>query len=56
MQMKKQFVTPRVIQEVRIQLEKDLLGESIWPDTVATTEAQEVVEHNFNDYDSSYWE
>ena len=29
MKRRKQFVTPRVIQEVQVQLERDLLGDSI---------------------------
>ncbi len=36
MQMKKKFVTPRVVQEVQIHLEKDLLARSADDTTVET--------------------
>lgn len=40
--MRKQFVTPRVVQEVRVQLEQDLLQKSILLDTSAYSEGQGV--------------
>lgn len=57
--MKKQFVAPRVIQEVRIQLEKDLLGGSVKDNTRAVIQGHEIVEKDLsyvNDDVSSYWE
>ena len=59
MRMKKQFVTPRVIQEVQIQLEADLLGESVRVNTKALIMGHEIVEHELdyvNDDVESYWE
>ena len=59
--MKKQFVAPRVIQEVQIQLEADLLGDSVKDNTRVLTMGHEIVEHDLsyvNDEanQSSYWE
>lgn len=48
MQMKKQFVTPRVVQEVQIQLEKDLLGGSVKDNTTAVIEGHELVKHKLD--------
>ena len=46
MKMKKKFLSPRVVQEVQICLEKDLLqGPSIWENTTTTIQGQEVVIH-----------
>ena len=59
MHMKKQFVTPRVIQEVQIQLEADLLGDSVKDNTRAVIQGHELVEHKLdyvNEDVSSYWE
>ena len=59
MRMIKQFVTPRVIQEVRIQLEADLLGDSVKDNTRAVILGHELVEHDLsyvNDDVESYWE
>ena len=39
MEMKKKFVTPRVVQEVQIHLENDLLARSA-DDVTATTDGQ----------------
>ena len=49
MQMKKQFVTPRVIQEVQIQLEKDLLVKSVEENAKAL-----ILGHEYEDHDLSY--
>lgn len=61
MYMKKQFVTPRVLQEVQIQLEADLLGDSVKDNTRALIMGHETVDHDLtyvNDAanQSSYWE
>ena len=61
MKRKKQFVSPRVVQEVGIQLEKDLLTASIWANTSVTIMGQEYEDHDVS-YMSveadveSYWE
>ena len=50
MQMKKKFVSPRVVQQVQIHLEKDLLqGRSVEDNTMAIIEG-----HRFEDHDVSY--
>ena len=49
MRMKKQFVTPRVVQEVRVQLEQDLLQKSILLDTTAYSEGQGVGNYDVSD-------
>ena len=58
--MKKQFVAPRVIQEVQVCLEKDLLqGGSVKDNTRAVIQGHEIVEHDLdyvNDDVQSYWE
>ena len=57
--MKKQFVTPRVIQEVQIQLEKDLLGKSVEENAKALILGHEYEDHDLsyvNDDVSTYWE
>ena len=56
MRMKKQFVTPRVVQEVRIQLEKDLLGASVKDDSLATIVGQETERHDTSYFEESDWE
>ena len=59
MHMKKQFVTPRVIQQVQVCLEKDLLGGSVKDNTRAVIQGHEIVEKDLsyvNDDVSSYWE
>ena len=59
MRMKKQFVTPRVIQEVQIQLEMDLLGASVKENTRAIIMGHEIEDHDLsyvNDDVESYWE
>ena len=40
MNKKKVFVSPRVLQEVQIQLEKDLLGDSVLRSTTITSIGQ----------------
>ena len=40
MNKKKQFVTPTVLQEVQVQLEKDLLQRSVLLDSTVTTVGQ----------------
>ena len=40
MNKKKLFVSPKVIQEVQVQLEKDLLQRSVLLDSVMTSEGQ----------------
>ena len=60
MLMKKQFVTPMVVQEVQICLEKDLLqGGSVKDNTRAVIQGHEIEEHDLdyvNDDVQSYWE
>lgn len=58
MKMKKKFVTPRVVQEVRIQLEKDfLVGPSVTTNMRVVGMGQERVEHDFTEQTAeSYWE
>ena len=57
--MRKQFVTPRVVQEVQVQLEQDLLQRSVLLDTAAYTEAQGVgnygVSNDPADEEASYF-
>ena len=54
--MKKQFVTPRVIQQVQICLEKDLLqGRSVEDNSLAIIEGHEREVHDYSEYES-YWE
>lgn len=48
MEMKKKFVTPRVIQEVQIHLEHDLLARSA-DDMTATTDGQYFEDTNYGD-------
>ena len=49
MKRKKQFVTPRVIQQVRIQLESDLLVRSMERDAEVYTPGIENVDTNAED-------
>ncbi len=60
MKRKKQFVTPRVIQEVSIQLEKDLLGGSVQNALTLKSMGIEVEDYDFSDGNtdgySVYWE
>lgn len=50
MRMKKQFVTPRVVQEVQIQLEKDLLqGGSVRLDSTLSSMGQGVGNYTFSE-------
>lgn len=60
MHMKKQFVTPRVIQQVQVCLEKDLLqGGSVKDNTKAIIQGHDIVEKDLsyvNDDVPSYWE
>ena len=59
MQMKKQFETPKVLQEVRIQLEADLLGRSVEENLKAISLGQEYEDHDMsyvNEDQSAYWE
>lgn len=44
--MRKQFVTPRVIQQVRVQLEKDLLQGSV--QNVTKLESMGIASENFD--------
>ena len=56
---KKQFEAPTVLQEVRIQLEKDLLGRSAEENLRAITLGQEYEDHDLsyvNEDQSAYWE
>ena len=46
---KKQFVTPMVLQEVQIQLEKDLLGESLQNGLKLRSMGIEVQNYDFSD-------
>lgn len=58
MKRKKQFVTPKVLQVVQIQLEKDLLaGPSVTENMRIVGMGQERVEHDFTEQTAeSYWE
>lgn len=58
MNKKKQFVTPKVLQVVRIQLEEDLLvGPSVTENMRIVSMGQERVEHDFTEQTvESYWE
>lgn len=47
--MKKQFVTPRVNQQVQIQLEKDLLQGSVQNAAKITSMGMDVVNYDFSD-------
>lgn len=49
MKRKKQFVAPRVVQEVQIRLEKDLLGKSIGDETEVIIPGIETVETDLSD-------
>ena len=49
MKRKKQFVSPRVIQEVRVQLENDLLVRSLERDADVIIQGIEEVETNLGD-------
>ena len=49
MLMKKQFVTPRVIQQVPIQLEKDLLQGSVRLDSTLSSMGQGVGNYTFSE-------
>ena len=49
MRMKKQFVTPRVNQQVQIQLEKDLLQGSVQNAAKITSMGMDVVNYDFSD-------
>lgn len=46
---KKQFVTPMVLQEVQVQLEKDLLGESLQNGLKLRSMGIEVQNYDFSD-------
>lgn len=62
MKRKKQFVTPRVVQEVSIQLEKDLLGGSVQNELTLRSMGIEVENYDFSGPENSesgysvYWE
>ena len=57
MKMKKKFVTPRVVQEVQICLEKDLLqGPSVLEKMTTTILGQEVVIHGVDAEGASYFD
>ena len=60
MKRKKQFVTPRVLQEVQIQLEKDLLQGSVQNGLTLKSMGIEVEDYDFSDGNtdgySVYWE
>lgn len=59
MQKKKQFEAPKVLQEVRIQLEADLLGRSVEENLKAITLGQEYEDHDMSyvsEDQSTYWE
>ena len=49
MDKKKQFVTPRVLQEVQVQLEKDLLGDSVQYGMKVSSMGQGVKNYDFSD-------
>ena len=54
--MKKQFVTPRVIQQVPVQLEKDLLGGSVQNVARFTSMGIEGENYDFSDAeDATYF-
>ena len=56
---KKQFEAPKVLQEVRIQLEVDLLGRSVEENLRAITLGQEYEDHDLgyvNEDQANYWE
>lgn len=56
MKRKKQFVAPRVVQEVRIQLEKDLLGRSVALDMTVSSMGQGVKNYDFSeDEEATYF-
>ena len=53
---RKQFVTPMVLQEVQIQLEKDLLGESLQNGLKLRSMGIEVKNYDFSDdEDATYF-
>ena len=58
--MKKKFVAPRVVQQVHVCLENDLLqGGSIKDNSLATIEAQDYVDYDMdyvNEDVETYWE
>ena len=60
MKRKKQFVTPLVLQEVQVQLEKDLLGGSVQNVMRLKSMGTEVKDYDFSDGNSEgysvYWE
>ena len=60
MKRKKQFVTPRVLQEVSVQLERDLLGGSIQNDLTLKSMGMAVENYDFSEDNpegySVYWE
>ena len=56
MKRKKQFVAPRVVQEVRIQLEKDLLGKSVAISMTVSSMGQGVENYDFSeDEEATYF-
>lgn len=56
MRKKKVFVSPRVIQEVQIQLEKDLLGTSVRYDMTVRSMGQGVQVYEFSENeDATYF-
>lgn len=59
MNKKKVFVSPRVIQEVQVQLEKDLLGDSVLRSTTITSIGQGEATYTFSndpaDEEASYF-
>ena len=60
MKRKKQFVTPRVLQEVQVQLETNLLGDSVQNVMKLRSMGTEVKNYDFSDGNSEgysvYWE
>ena len=54
--MRKQFVTPRVIQQVPVQLEKDLLqGASVRLNMTVSSMGQGVENYDLEDEEASYF-
>lgn len=60
MKRKKPFVAPKVVQEVSVQLEKDLLGASIQDELTLRSMGIEVDHYDFSESEenpySVYWE
>lgn len=59
MRRKKHFISPQVLNQVEVCLEKDLLGASVRMNTRVIIEGHETKDHDvsyMNDNIESYWE